>query len=108
MFEVFSGFDGGIVGEELEDGREVVSIRAVIKELVTQGYVRQEGGGVVDLLNSKSHHLEAMITSQMQWLSGKKRGDGERKFFCKMHLPYSSLGIFSDILFFTICENVKL
>ena len=66
MFEVFSGFDGGIVGEELEDGREVVSIRAVIKELVTQGYVRQEGGGVVDLLNCKPHHLEHLVAWQRE------------------------------------------
>ena len=55
-----SGFNGAIDREELEDGRETVSIWAVMKELVTKGDVRQEDSGVVDLLDRKPHHLEPM------------------------------------------------
>ena len=68
---VILGIDRGIVGNELETGWEGQSAGAVIKQLVTKGDIWQEGGGVVDLLNGKSHHLEQMIACQEEWLSVK-------------------------------------
>lgn len=69
MFVLFGWYIySTIVWDKIEDWRKILIVQAKVKDLISKRDVRQDGCGVINLLHSKPHHLEHLITWHCKWL----------------------------------------